>query len=112
MRPAELEERLLKGIRKHLKEWLPEGYIEGNNYISETIVVDLSSGKWEDAPTKMSGKDLISLYAYLGKSGWSYNSAAFSLMRRYYLAKQAKKRKVIKKRIAEPVKMVRGGDFI
>jgi hypothetical protein len=70
---------LLSNAYSLLKEWLPDGMVEGSEYValnpnrsdshSGSFKINVNTGLWSDFATGEKGGDLISLYAYLnGKS--------------------------------------------
>lgn len=70
-----IADRALGSIESLLREWLPDGKQQGNEYKARnptraddrpgSFSINLSTGTWADFATGDKGGDLISLYAYL-----------------------------------------------
>jgi len=85
----EINRALLAEIDKHLKEWLPDGYWIGDEYVARNPTrADRHAGSfkirrdgiWADFATGDSGRDLIDLVAYLNRV--DLKTAALDLGRR------------------------------
>ncbi len=74
-------------ILEILRRWLPDGRIEGNEYVARnprrldrrlgSFKVNIHTGKWGDFATGDAGGDLVSLAAYL--AGTTQGEAAREL---------------------------------
>ena len=84
---ASLAKKLLADSLSLLPEWLPEGRLEGLEYVAlnplradkdlGSFKINCQTGQWADFATDDKGGDLISLYAYL--KGLSQSQAAMAL---------------------------------
>lgn len=71
----EINRQLLPQLRFYLSQWLPDGRIEGNEYVARnpkrmdrhlgSFRVNLRTGRWGEFATGDAGHDIVSLYAYL-----------------------------------------------
>ena len=69
----------LANILEILRRWLPDGRIEGQEYVARnprrpdrrrgSFKININTGKWGDFATGDGGGDLVSLAAYLAGTG-------------------------------------------
>lgn len=86
----EVNAAVLRQLSQLLREWLPDGEREGNEWVSlnptradnspGSFKVNLTSGKWSDFAASDKGGDPVSLFAYL--NGLGQGEAAKELARR------------------------------
>jgi len=70
-----INKMLLHDVDRYLREWLPGGKVQGNEYLAYnpkredktlgSFTINRKHGRWMDGATGDKGSDLISLYAYL-----------------------------------------------